>query len=182
MEFKRLTDLQHPQWDDIWNLYLTSFPLCEQRSLPQHILALEDPDFHADIIEDDGQFIGLVFYWDWDNYRFIEHLVTTPAVRGGGYGARIMEAITSNDSRLVLLEIDPPTDSIAIRREGFYQRCGFVTNPYHHIHPSFRPSTTPHELLIMSYPRMLTAEEFAEFRRYTFQRILTYSDLEDLKQ
>ena len=52
----------------------------------------------------------------------------------------------------VILEIDPPVDDISIRRLHFYERLGFVANPYQYIHPSFRKPFTPHRLVLMSIP------------------------------
>ena len=34
-------------------------------------------------------------------------------------------------------EIDPPTGDISRRRKGFYERGGFVENPYPHIRPPY---------------------------------------------
>lgn len=170
-------------WNEAWNLYLSSFPLCEQRPLEEHIKAMGDDSFHCNIITEDSRFVGLLMWWDWSApdgqpFRFIEHFATDATLRGGGYGGRALDmALDTAESRIVTLEIDPPQDEISVRREGFYQRHGLATNRnYQHIHPSFRASTSPHELLVMSYPRAITPEEFAEFRRYNLGHVLKYVD------
>ena len=208
MELVGITDDTHPYWKKAWKLYRESFPLREQRTLEQHMLAMLDPAFHADIITDGGRFVGLLFYWEWgDKWRFIEHFATDRSLRGGGYGARALGMLARGmrkaepadfilpaalagagestlstedvlDGFVTMLEIDPPVDEISSRREAFYKRNGYTTNPYEHIHPSFRQSTPAHQLLIMSYPRAISVEEFAEFRRFMFDVILKYSDLE----
>ena len=53
---------------------------------------------------------------------------------GRRYGAKALEEL-GRDGKTVVLEIDPPVDEIARRRQGFYQRCGFAVNPYPHVHP-----------------------------------------------
>lgn len=190
MEFQRITDTSHPHWERAWALYEQSFPLWEQRSLAQHVEAMKDPAFHAEIVMDSDKFVGILFYWKWDGFRFVEHLATDPSVRGGGYGARILSMLDKEQRKesekpvetaaemVTLLEIDPPQDDISVRREKFYQRAGYLTNPYKHVHPSFRPSTPAHDLLIMSSPRAVTPGEFAGFRRFMFDIILKYSDLD----
>ena len=65
-----------------------------------------------------------------------------------------------------LLEIDPPVDDIARRRQGFYQRCGFAVNPYPHVHPPYRPEYPGHELVVLSSPRALTPAEYGAFACY----------------
>ena len=66
----------------------------------------------------------------------------------------------------MILEIDPPVDEISIRRKGFYERCGFVENPFRHIHPPYHAENQGHELVIMSSPIMLEADEYESFNRY----------------
>lgn len=157
-----------------WQLVENSFPLEEQRPLDQHIKALSDSAFHAEIITDNERFIGILFYWVYDdNYCFGEHLATNPELRGGGYGAKIMRHLMDK-GYITILEIEPPVDEITIRRRNFYERLGFQLNDYKHIHPSYRPTTSAHELKVMSYPRQITPQEFARFRDYSLNHILTY--------
>lgn len=163
-------------FEKAWRVVESSFPLAEQRSLGQHMRAMDDPEFRADIIFDDEQFVGILFYWIYDSrYLFIEHLAIDPELRGSGYGKRAMELILDK-GYVTLLEIDPPEDSVSVRRLDFYQRLGFVANPYEHIHPSYRPETEAHRLIVMSYPCTVTQEEFDRFREYTLGRILEYTD------
>ena len=53
-----------------------------------------------------------------------------------------------------------------MRRKAFYERCGFVENPYPHIHPAYHRDHAGHELVVMSFPKMLKAEEYEHFHRY----------------
>lgn len=157
-----------------WALIESSFPLCEQRPIKQHMLALQDPAFHADIIIEDDKFIGTLFYWIYDlKYCYVEYLATDPSLRGGGYGKLAMELLLDK-GYVTILEIDPPIDEISIRRKGFYERLGFTMNPYKYTHPSYRSSTKPHKLKIMSYPATITPEEFARFHEYAMNHVLSY--------
>ena len=78
----------------------------------------------------------------------------------------------------VILEIDPPVDDISIRRLHFYERLGFVANPYRYIHPSFRKPFTPHRLVLMSYPGAITYEEARSFADFVREAVLRYSEHE----
>ena len=77
------------------------------------------------------------------------------------------------------MEIDPPEDEISVRRQHFYQRLGFVVNPYAYIHPSFRRPFHPHRLVLMSYPEALTYEEARGFADFIRERVLRYSEHEN---
>ena len=68
--------------------------------------------------------------------------------------------------KTVILEIDPPVDAIAQRRKGFYERCGFVENPYSHIHLPCHQRNAGHEFIIMSSPQMLKSDECERFQHY----------------
>lgn len=183
MELIRVQDTAHPYWAQAWDIYETSFPLCEQRPLNEHIRALADPAFHYHLLTENCRLIGLLSWWDWTAadgmpFRFGEHFAISPDARGGGYGSQALKYLLGDGSRLVLLEIDPPIDDISQRREQFYMRNGMTTNyEYDHVHPSFRPSTEAHRLLIMSYPHPLTPDEFHEFQRFNNEQVLSYSGL-----
>ena len=63
----------------------------------------------------------------------------------------------------LILKIDPPVDDISIRRKNFYERCGFVENPYSHTYPPYHVGNHGHDLVIMSSPKMLTPNEYDVF-------------------
>ncbi|MDF9410550.1 GNAT family acetyltransferase [Brevibacillus laterosporus] len=68
----------------------------------------------------------------------------------------------------IILEIDPPVESISIRRKNFYMRLGFMENHYQHKHPAYRKQNVPHELVIMSFPR----REYSQFNEYLVKTIM----------
>lgn len=183
MELTRIQEPTHPFWTEAWNIYEQSFPLCEQRPLGEHIKALADPAFQYNLLTDEGKLVGLLSWWEWEAkdgtpFRFGEHFAISPRIRSKGYGSQALKYLFGDDSRLVLLEIDPPEDDISRRREQFYLRNGLVTNyEYDHVHPSFRSPTEAHKLMIMSYPRTLTPAEFREFQRFNNERVLSYSEI-----
>lgn len=163
-------------WDEVWTVYERSFPLCERRGADGHEDVLGDPHYRAKAAVDaDGNFLGLLFYWDNGGYLYIEHLAINPALRGQNIGSRLLSGfLETNRGRKVILEIDPPEDEISIRRLHFYERLGFVPNDYHYIHPGFGPSgvAIPHRLVLMSYPDRMTPQEFAEFEKYVHERVV----------
>ncbi len=109
--------------------------------------------------------MGLLLYWEAEDFRYVEHFCVRPELRGRRYGAKALEVL-GRDGKPVVLEIDPPVDEIARRRQGFYQRCGFAVNPYPHVHPPYRPEYPGHELVVLSSPRALTPAEYGAFACY----------------
>lgn len=177
---RRLEDQEYEHWNKLWELYESSFPHYERRSKAENLMKMQQYDsFFFCAVEreltsmGDFELLGLIGYWQWGDLCFIEHLATLPEFRGEGIGARILELIKKEQrGRTVLLEIDPPMDDISLRRKGFYERVGFVANDMLHIHPSFQKPQHPHRLVLMSYPKLLTTDQFKDFRHFTFNDIL----------
>lgn len=162
MIFERITKLKHPLYEDAINLYKISFPPHEQREEASQTEILKNPAYHFDAVCDDGTFVGEILYWNIGSFLYIEHFCVLPSMRNKRYGQKILAAL---QERSLILEIDPPVDEISRRRKGFYERCGFVENPYSHIHPPYYKGNTGHGLVVMSSPKTLTPEEYETFRQ-----------------
>ncbi len=163
MNIERITSTTHPLYQKAMELYSISFPAHEQRETCSQKQILAQDAYHFDIICDGGEFIGEILYWEIAGFFYIEHFCILPAMRNKHYGQKILNAYQSTP---LILEIDPPVDEISIRRKGFYERCGFVENPYRHIHPPYHAGNQGHELVIMSSPKMLEADEYSCFNQY----------------
>ncbi|WP_341480891.1 GNAT family N-acetyltransferase [Lawsonibacter celer] len=132
---------------------------------------LEDDEYHFTLVCDEGVFVGLVLYWEWETNIYIEHLCTLPEVRNKGYGRRVLSMLEEAHKTLIL-EIDPPVDELSRRRKGFYERCGFAENPYEHIHPPYHWGNSGHELVVMTWPGRISREEYNAFARYLHERVM----------
>lgn len=164
-------------WGDAWRIYEASFPEFERWSPEAYACAFTDPLFEADGIWHDGECAGILFHWNVGAFRYVEHLAVSPAQRGRNMGSRILSAFCRRVGRVVL-EIDPPEDEISIRRKHFYERLGFVANPYEYVHPSFRRPFHPHRLVLMSCPGPLTRGEARDLADFVREHVLRYSDHE----
>lgn len=162
-------------WDRAWALYEAAFPRCERWAEEAYDRAFEDPAFEADAICCDGEPAGILFHWQAGAFRYVEHLAVRPELRGRNIGSRALELLCRG--RRVILEIDPPQDEVSRRRERFYLANGMCPSyAYEHVHPSFRPTTEPHRLFLLSHPRPLTEAEFRAFQRFNNERVLSYSE------
>lgn len=162
MELERIRNEKHPMYQKALDLYKISFPEHEQREAFSQRAILTNEDYHFDIVTDVGVFVGEVLYWEVQGFYYIEHFCIHPEMRNKQYGQRTLELL----DKPLILEIDPPIDDISIRRKGFYERCGLVENPYHHVHPPYHKENQGHELVIMSMKRILTSEECKTFQDY----------------
>lgn len=163
MEIHRITQANDPFYQEALALYRISFPLHEQREEPSQTAILGNNAYHFDVVCDGSQFVGEILYWDLGGAYYIEHFCVLPALRNKHYGQKILQAYQNTP---LILEIDPPVDEISIRRRGFYQRCGFVENPYPHIHPPYHVGNKGHDLVIMSSPEQLSANAYEKFNTF----------------
>lgn len=173
-------DSSHPKWSEIWRVYEQSFPTKERRSARAHACAQTDSDFTTvAAFDSDGNFAALLFYWEYDNTVYVEHLAVNPVMRGRNVGSRLMsDFLASVAPRTVVLEIEPPEDEMSRRRKKFYQRLGMVACDFDYVHPSFASgeNARPHPLVLMSYPEALTSEQYDRFVEYMRKRVLRYID------
>lgn len=160
MKFKRITSADDPLYTEAIQLYESSFPFYERREEASQRKVLPHPLYHFDAVCDQGQFIGEILYWEFEEFRYIEHFCIQPSMRNQQYGKRILAALQEKPR---ILEIDPPIDDLSKRRKGFYERCGFVENPYRHIQIPYHKGDSDHELVVMSSPRALAREEYDTF-------------------
>lgn len=75
-------------------------------------------------------------------------------------------------NKTVILEIDPPVDTVSEKRLHFYKKCGFVKNDFKHIHPPYHRENYGHSLVIMTYPQQITQNEYDCFNKYLEEKIM----------
>ena len=131
---------------------------------------MRHPAYHFDAICPDGMFIGEALSWKIGDFRYIEHFCIQPEMRNKRYGQRALALLLQ--AHPLMLEIDPPIDEISLRRKGFYERCGFVANPFPHVHPPYHPGNHGHALVVMSAPAPLTQKDYDAFNRYLQDEIM----------
>lgn len=165
MEFLRIAPTDTVRWNKVWELYEVSFPTAEKRKIEDHIRAFEDPLFFPISVWESDELIGIVFYWEWEKYRYLEYLAVNTQLRGQSLGSQLLKYLSS-EGHTIILEIDPLIDEISVRRLQFYERAGYTLTPYRYMHLPYRLETEIQELLILSYPQMITKNEHGNFLEF----------------
>lgn len=155
--------MEDPLFPQAWNLYKKSFPPEERRQLRTQKKIMNNPLYHFEIITDKGNFIGFILWWGFKDVRYIEHLATSPGLRGKGYGLRVLQNFIPKSDIPVLLEVEHPTSEINKRRIGFYQRIGFALNEHPYKHPPYKKGGDYVSLMLMTYPKTITEAEAGYF-------------------
>ena len=175
MEYLQIPPDDKVRWDKVWSLYESSFPVAEQRKPEDHLRALSDSAFHPISAWDGNELIGIIFYWEWESYRYLEHLAVSPGLRGQGYGSEVLRFLKDTE-HTIILEIDPLENELSVRRLQFYERAGFALTPFRFVHLPYRIDFQPIELLILSFPKMITPAQHEDFLKFLNKRVALYCE------
>lgn len=166
MKAVRIKSTDDKYFDPVWEIYNTSFPSSERRVLEHQKIALKNKLYHLDCYIEDDKAVGLLAYWDFPDYLYIEHFAINSALRSGGYGSRILRSLLGSTQKTVIIEIDPQIDDISVRRRNFYERLGFIRNPYVHPTPNYQPEHhADMNLTIMTYPEEISGQEYERYNK-----------------
>ena len=99
LTFGRCRDASGPLMDTAMALYRRSFPAHELRLWPDQQAAMNDPLYHFDLCLLDGVLAGLILYWDFGAYIYVEHLCDEPSMRGHGLGTLILAELAKKAGR-----------------------------------------------------------------------------------
>ena len=151
LKAKRITSTDDVLFQKVMDLYELSFPAVEKRDRADNEKLLGDERFWLIALLDDEIFVGMAGVWDAEGMLYVEHLCTSPELRGNGYGAAALELFKAT-GKTVVLEIEPPEDELTKRRQNFYLRNGFGFHSHIHRHPPYRAGDERHLLNVMSFP------------------------------
>ncbi len=175
MEYLQIGPNDTARWNSVWALYEESFPEAERRKRADHLRACTDVRFFPSSAWEGRELIGLLFFWEWDSYRYLEHLAVNPSLRGKGHGSRMLRHLRDSE-HTVILEVDPLVNELSVRRLQFYERAGYTLTPYRFVHLPYRVEAEEQELLILSYPNMITKEQHNDFLRFVNEEVIRYCE------
>ena len=162
----------HEHYPFMEQLLETAFPLQERRdSDKQRKNTDENPLFHNTLITDDDMPIGLLTYWDFHTFVYIEHFAIDSRLRNGGYGSKALEAFKQRVAAPIVLEAEEPTDELTRRRIGFYQRQGFIMQEIPYLQPPYRPGDEWFPLKLMVHGAVQMEQEYPLIRDTIYREV-----------
>ena len=93
--------------------------------------------------------LGLLTTWEFDDFIYIEHFAIDPTLRSQGYGSEALKAFIHEHGKPIVLEAEPPTDALSIRRIKFYERIGLTLYDFPYMQPAYTEDSNPVELRLM---------------------------------
>lgn len=133
-------------------LMTTSFPQEERRDTEQQRWYTDYKTlFHYCIIMDNAIPLGLLTYWDFQTFIYIEHFAIDNKLRNLGYGKQALKAFTEQIKLPIVLEVEEPTNETSKRRISFYEHQGFTLHELPYLQPPYRKDDTWFPLKLMTY-------------------------------
>lgn len=147
--FERIQGSDHQLLKDLSILYTESFPVEERRDISELLKILNDPQMFFTAILIDKQCVGLLIYWRFEGFSYVEHFAIFQDQRGKGIGTKVLVWL-QQQGEPVLLEVEIPYDPVSQRRVSFYNRCGFNSLPINYFQPPYRESESLLPMMLFS--------------------------------
>ena len=148
--FKRVTDTGNDEYIFAEKLLVESFPTDEYREIEEQRKNVKNlENFHMNIIYSSTTPVGIISFWKFDTFTYVEHFAILPAHRNHGYGAAAIKKLIKEE-RTIILEVEKPTDETSRRRIAFYNRCGLMLCQKEYIQPAYRTDSNEIPMQLMS--------------------------------
>jgi isopentenyldiphosphate isomerase/ribosomal protein S18 acetylase RimI-like enzyme len=167
---EKITSTDAKEFKDAWKIYEKSFPKDSGRSLEKQkeIMIRSEYTFY---VYREGEIKAFIAVWDLGDFCCIEHFAVHEMYRNVGIGSKILRECMSICNKRIILEVEPPKTEKARKRVHFYERFGFVLNPFRYVQPPYAENKNPLPLALMSRPAKLDLQQF-ENARGTMHRVM----------
>lgn len=136
MEFLKVTK-DMPGFDQVVTLQRSAFPPEEQFSVDQILTLAEDPNNEYLSFWERQKLCGIMLFCSGKNLTYLFYLAVNPDLRSQGYGSKILTWLMEHvgEKTLVLnieqVGFDSPNEEQRVLRWRFYERLGYVKQPYY---------------------------------------------------
>ncbi len=161
-----LIPITEERFDLVFSKMTAAFPYEERRDISDQKECLSNKFFNFFEIFDNEADVGFITIWEFPEFIFIEHLAIDEEKRAGGYGSEVIELVKKIYNKPIILEAEAPETDQQIKRIRFYNRQDFKVNGYEYEQPSYHGGEGV-PLKILSYPELLSQDEFDLFIRRT---------------
>ena len=126
IRLQRITTADTDLYSYMEKLMTQSFPSEEYRKL-EELRKYTDTKthFYNNIIFHNNTPVGLITYWDFGHFYYIEHFAIDPAQRNGGYGKSVLNHLCQLLKHPIVLEVEIPEET-AKNPTGVFVRYTFA--------------------------------------------------------
>ncbi|KWW28918.1 MAG: hypothetical protein AUK63_1742 [bacterium P3] len=152
------------------DLFESAFP-DEERPPFDELSKRDSSRFHFLLLLSGDDPVGILTYWDFEDFVYVEHFAIDEEMRDQGFGKAAFLNFLSDQHKQVLFEVELPHDEESEHRVEFYSSMGLCQNPQDYIQPSYRdPQRLVIPMLIMSKYE-LDDDAFDEMRDTLYREV-----------
>lgn len=139
-----------------WKIYCDSFPIEERRRQRSQMAIEKNPAYQVKALLHDKETVGIICYWNFPEFCFIEHFALAEAYRGKGLGKTFLYDFIKGWKKPLVLEVELPgtealVDGDRHRRIEFYKNVGFALTHFSYLQPPYEKGHVPIPLTWMTY-------------------------------
>jgi len=164
MEFIKIENSDSQEFKEAWEIYESSFPLDERRTLELQKELIKNMQYNFYIVTKDRVLVAIITDWNFEDFLFVEHLAVKEDLRGKGIGTESLKEYLSKNKQKIVLEVERPENEIATNRIKFYEKIGFKLNDFDYIQPPYGKDKNSVPMFLMTYPEKITESEFSKIR------------------
>ncbi len=144
--------------DKLQEVYLNSFPPEERRHWNDIVAKAGNDSEPLQFTEIRlfGKIVGLLSWWNFGQWAYLEHFAIDSRMRGSGIGHMALRKWVKNIKMPSVLEVElPGSNPMAARRISFYERSGFKSHPgFSYVQPPYAPGLPSVPLMLMTCGNM----------------------------
>lgn len=92
-----------------WAIYEECFPVDQRRTLSSHLQTQSDPRYtFQPVLGESKTVVGLLGFWSFEEFTFMEHIAISPACRRCGIGASSIKKLQDAAQLPLILETERP--------------------------------------------------------------------------
>lgn len=172
LTLKRITTKDKALYAFMENLMTTSFPNDEYRELNElRVFTDTLPQFINNVIFDNDTPIGLISYWNFEGFHYVEHFAIAPSQRNGGYGKRVLQHLCTILDKPIVLEVEMPQEEMAQRRIGFYQRNGFTLWENEYYQPPYKAGDSFLPMRLMVHGALDSQKDYEKVKQRIYRDV-----------
>ena len=181
IEFLKIENVYDPNFEEVFHLYNAAFPSYLRRSWTGiEMLLSKKPAFHSIYVKHKKDFAGLIHYWTFDKFVFIEHFAIQPDRRNKGLGSKILKKFLSDITLPVIIETELPRNLVASKRIHFYERLGLFVTSNFYMQPPYEGSQVMMSMLIMSTDYQFTNKHFNQIKNTLYKEVYKYDQKKEI--
>jgi len=167
--FSLETPISDKEFEQFYALMELSFPKSERRSRKGFLeLCKKCPYYKIYTLFDNQQLIAFLTVWEFEEFTFGDHFAVLPQLRNGGVGSKLLSWVKNSSKTPFIIEVELPETEISQRRINFYLRHGFIICDFDYLLPPMQEGCSALPMKIMSYPALLTKEQFEPLKKLIY--------------